>query len=39
MGTVFDFIRTALPWIAIGMLLAVLLARSARKKKEEEEKK
>ena len=35
MENVFDFLRAALPWIAVGLLLAVFFARSARKKKEE----
>ena len=37
METVFDFLRAALPWIAIGLLLAVFFARSAGKKKKEKE--
>lgn len=36
MEAVFDFLRAALPWIAIGLLLAVFAARGARKKKDEE---
>lgn len=36
MEAVFDFLRAALPWIAVGLLLAVFAARSARKKKDEE---
>lgn len=36
MEAVFDFLRAALPWVAIGLLLAVFAARSARKKKEEQ---
>ena len=36
MENVFDFLRAALPWIAVGLLLAVFFARSARKKKGEE---
>ena len=36
MEAVFDFFRAALPWVAIGLLLAVFAARSARKKKEEQ---
>ena len=32
MEGVFDFLRAALPWIAVGLLLAVLFARGARKK-------
>ena len=37
MEEVFDFLRAALPWIAVGLLLAVLFARGARKKKKEEQ--
>ena len=37
MEDVFDFLRTALPWIAVGLLLALFFARSARKKTEEEQ--
>ena len=37
METVFDFLRAALPWIAVGLLLAVLSARSAGMKKKEEQ--
>ena len=37
MEDVFDFIRAALPWIAVGLLLAVFSARSAGKKKKEEQ--
>ena len=37
METVFDFIRTALPWIIMGLLLAVYFARCAGKKKKEEQ--
>lgn len=37
MGTVFDFIHAALPWIAIGLFLAVFCVRSARNKNEEEQ--
>ena len=36
MDHVFAFLRAALPWIAVGLLLAVLFARGARKKKKEE---
>lgn len=36
METVFDFLRAALPWVAIGLLLAVFAARSAKKKKDEQ---
>ncbi|MGM9548444.1 MAG: hypothetical protein ACI3V5_01160 [Faecousia sp.] len=37
MEAVFDFLLAALPWIAVGLLLAVLCARGARKKKKEEQ--
>lgn len=37
MEEVFDFLRVALPWIAVGLLLAVFFARGARKKKKEEQ--
>ena len=37
MENVIDFIRTALPWIAVGLLLAVFFARSAGKKKKEKQ--
>ena len=35
MENVFDFLRTAMPWIAIGLLLAVFFVRGAKKKKEQ----
>lgn len=37
MENVFDFLRAALPWIAVGLLLAVLIARGTSKKKKEEQ--
>ena len=37
MKAVFDFIRAALPWIIMGLLLAVYFARCAGKKKKEEQ--
>lgn len=37
MEDVFNFLKAALPWIAIGFLLAVFFARNARKKKNEEQ--
>ena len=37
MENVFDFLRAALPWVAIGLLLAVFAARSAGRKKKEKE--
>ena len=37
MDAVFDFLRAALPWITVGLLLAVFFARNARKKKNEEQ--
>ena len=36
MEAVIDFLRAALPWVAMGLLLAVLFARSAGKEKKEE---
>ena len=36
MKSIFDFLRAALPWIVIGLALAVFFARSAEKKKKEE---
>ena len=36
MEAVFDFLRAALPWIVMGLLLAVFFARSAGKEKKEE---
>ena len=35
MEKVIDFIQAALPWIAIGLFLAVFFTRSAGKKKKE----
>ena len=37
MENVFDFLRAALPWIIMGLLLAVYFARCAGKKKKEEQ--
>ena len=37
MEDVFDFLRTALPWIAVGLLLALFFAGRAREKKKEEQ--
>ena len=37
MYDVFAFLRAALPWVAIGLLLAVFAARSAGKKKEKQD--
>ncbi|MGM9579584.1 MAG: hypothetical protein ACI3VS_09405 [Evtepia sp.] len=36
MEPVFDFLRAALPWIVVGLTLAVLCARGARKRKTKE---
>ena len=33
MENVFDFLRAVLPWIAIGLLLAVFFARKGKKKR------
>ena len=35
MDALFDFLRAALPWIAVGGVSAVFFARSAGKKKKE----
>ena len=37
MKDVFDFLRAALPWIAVGLLLAVFIARGAEKQKKKEQ--
>lgn len=37
MENVFDFLRTAAPWVAMGLLLAVFAVRSAAKKKKDQE--
>lgn len=37
MENVIDFLRAALPWVAVGLLLAVFFARSAGKKKKEKQ--
>ena len=36
MAAVLDFLRAALPWIVMGLLLAVFFARSSGKEKKEE---
>ena len=38
MKNLMDFLLAALPWISIGLLLAIFFARSARKKKGDETK-
>ncbi len=38
MNNFFEFMRAALPWIALGLLLAVLFARSANRKNDREKK-
>lgn len=38
MNAIFDFLRAALPWIAIGLLLVVFSVRSAKKKKDGKQK-
>ena len=38
MENILDFIRAALPWIAMGLLLAIFSVRSAAKKRENENK-
>ena len=37
MEAIIDFIRAALPWVAMGLLLAVFAARSAGRRKKEKE--
>lgn len=37
MKAVFDFLRAALPWIAVGLLLAVFAARGAKNKNKKEQ--
>lgn len=37
MEAIFDFLRAALPWIAVGLLLAVFCARSAGERKKSEQ--
>ena len=37
MEAVIDFLRAALPWIAVGLLLAVFFAKNAGKEKKEEQ--
>lgn len=37
MKNAFDFLQAALPWITMGLLLAVLFAKGARKKQKEEQ--
>ena len=37
MEEVFDFLRAALPWITMGLFLAVFFAESAGKKKKEQQ--
>ena len=37
MEAIIDYIRAALPWVAMGLLLAVFAARSAGRKKKETE--
>lgn len=36
MEAVFEFTRAALPWVAVGLLLAVFAASSARKKQKQD---
>jgi len=38
MENIFDFMSTALPWIAMGLLLAIFFARAAHMKKKDEKK-
>ena len=37
MEAIIDFLRAAMPWIAVGLLLAVFFAKYAGKKKKEEQ--
>ena len=37
MENLIGFLLSAMPWIAVGLLLAVLAARGARKKKQKEQ--
>lgn len=37
MEDVLDFLRAAMPWVAMGLLLAVFAARSAKKKTDEDQ--
>lgn len=38
MEVIIDFLRAAMPWIAVGVLLAVFFARGAKHKKKEHDK-
>ena len=38
MENIFDFMSAALPWIAMGLLLAIFFARAAHMKKKDEKK-
>ena len=38
MDAVMQFLRAALPWVAMGLLLAIFCVRSANKKKQKDEK-
>ena len=38
MENIFDFLNAAMPWIAMGILLAIFFARAAHGKKEKEKK-
>ena len=38
MENIFDFMRAALPWIAMGLLLAIFCARSTSKKRKNDNK-
>ena len=38
MENILEFIRAALPWIAMGLLLAIFVARSAARKRKNESK-
>ena len=38
MENIFDFMSASLPWVAMGLLLAIFFARAAHMKKKDEEK-
>ena len=38
MDNIFDFMSAALPWIAMGLLLAIFFAKAAHEKKDKEKK-
>ena len=38
MNNLIDFVKAALPWICMGLLLAIFFAKSSREKRDEEKK-